>query len=334
MLEPKICVVIVNWNGEKILDKCLMSIINQSYKNYDVILVDNGSLDSSLKIATKYRDLEIIKLKENYGFARANNIGIKSAFQKYDSKYICTLNNDTIADSNFLQELVKIALKDIKIGSVQAKLLFPDGLIQSAGLLFYNDLCGPDKKGISRGFMEFGSKYNTAIEVFAATAGAALYKREMLEKIGLFDEDFFAYAEDLDLGLRARLAGWKSHYAPLAKVIHFHSQTGKASSSFKAYHIRRNTNYAAIKNLPILFLLKYFFSNGLNVSKLLFKINKDNTSINSLVEKTGYFGFMKLSKNIIIDSFKNFSSIMKKRRLIQKNRIISSKEFSLLTRFK
>jgi len=334
MLKPKVSVIIVNFDGEKFLNKCLKSIFNQSYKNYDVILVDNGSTDNSIRIASSFKNLKIIKLKYNSGFCKANNIGIRFALKDIRTEYICTLNNDTIPDYFFLSEIVVSAIQDNKIGSVQAKIIFPNGKIQSAGLLYFEDLTGPDQKGLSRGFNEEEIRYNKPKEIFAPTAAAALYSSAMLKQIGFFDENYFAYAEDLDLGLRARIFGWKSYYSPNAKVMHFHSQTGKVASIFKAYHIKRNTNFTAIKNLPFLQLSKYFFSLSLNSIKLLSKTKKDKTSIGKLTKKIGHIGIIKISGKIIIDTIKHCPKLIKQRRYIQKYKVISNKEINLLRNFK
>lgn len=330
-MNSKIAVIIVNFNGRKLLYDCLGSTYNQTYPSYKIIMVDNGSIDGSVEfVKENFPKTKIIKLKINTGFAQGMNIGICEAFKDKAVKYICTLNNDTKAGQNFLEEMIRVIEFDQQIGSVQAKLLFPDGFIQSAGLLLKKDLFGPDASGISRGFWESGEKYNKPEEIFAPSPAAALYRREMLEEIGLFDEDFFAYAEDLDLGLRARLFGWKSYFAPQAQVIHFHSQTGKAASEFKAYHIRRNTNFTAIKNLPLGFLLKFIFLTPLNYIKLLFKSRNKDSSAGRLSSNIGFLGVMKVFARIHFDTIKFLPKMLKKRRQILKNKKISNKELKLL----
>ena len=330
MSEDKVSVIIVSWNGEKFLKTCLESIYNQTYQNYEVILVDNNSHDGSLRIAQQYSLLKIVKPNNNTGFARGNNIGIKEAFKSKEVKYICTLNNDTKVASNFLEELVKIIKKGEDIGSVQPLLIFSGGLIQSAGLMLPQNLLGVDAQGLSRGFKKSEDSYDKIEEIFAPTAAAALYKREMLEKIGLFDEDFFCYGEDLDLGLRARLVGWRAYFTPRTKVIHFHSQTKGAASGFKAYYIRRNTNLTAFKNLPLLFYLKYIVYAGINYLKLMGNVKNTNTSTGKLTRKLKLFGMLKLVIKINFGTMKYLPRMWSKRKNILKTRKISNRQLSEL----
>ncbi len=242
-MPPDITVIIVNLNGERFLADCLESLSAQSFRNFEAMVVDNGSSDGSIELMKKeFKWVKIIPLKENTGFARGNNIGIEAS----SSKYIATLNNDTIADSRWLEALHEAAEADSAVGMVASKILLGrEGReIDSVGMLIYPDGMSRQR---GRGQIDIG-QFDRVEEVLFPSACAALYRREMLEEIGYFDENFFSYCEDADLGLRARLAGWKAVSASKAVVRHLYSQTGGGYSKFKAYYVERNHLWVLLKD--------------------------------------------------------------------------------------
>lgn len=251
-MRHKVSIIILNWNGRKYLAGCLSSVLAQTYPHYEVVLVDNASTDGSVELVTqKFPTVRIIRNDVNLGFAAGNNQAIKVT----SGEYAATLNNDTKVDPDWLAELVKAIQTDARAGMAASKMLFQarPQVIDSAGLapdlagIAWNWRSGEDDQG---GF--------EPREVFGPCAGAALYRREMLDQIGLFDEDFFAYLEDADLAWRARLAGWKCLYVPTAKVYHVHSATGVEGSAFKSYLLGRNKLWIIIKNYPLPELLLYW----------------------------------------------------------------------------
>jgi GT2 family glycosyltransferase len=290
----KVAIIIVNWNGLKFLKDCLSSVYNQTYQNFDVYFVDNGSRDDSIKfVRENFPKTNIIELKYNTGFAKGNNEGIKKALNNESAEYIVCLNNDTIVNREWLQELVKTAEKDYQIGAVSSKAYFDDRItIQNAGLEFHKSIQTNKKGGISIGFgltdKEAPELINDA-DIFAPSGVAPLYKREVLEKLlkrdgEFFDEDFFAYVEDLDLGFRIRSIGYKCFLSANAMLIHLHSKTGGVASPFKSYYCERNVILTAIKNLPIKELLIFPFRNiGLKFSYL----KNGNDSVKHLKSKHG-----------------------------------------------
>ncbi len=180
----------------------------------------------------------------NFGFAAANNLAIRAT----RAPYIATLNNDTQVEADWLSELVRGITSDSKVGMVASKILYmqPPHLIDSAGV------------GVSRAGLAW-NRYNGAqenplevepYEVFGPSAAAALYRREMLDEVGLFDEAYFAYYEDTDLAWRARLMGWRCLYVPTARVYHAHSATSRHGSPFKRYLLSRNLLWTVVKNYP------------------------------------------------------------------------------------
>jgi len=247
-MPPRVSIIILNWNGLSYTLGCLESLKKITYADYEVIVVDNGSEGDDVRaLKDKYEGyIHIIENDRNYGFAKGNNIGIKYAVENFDPQYLMLLNNDTIVDPEFLTELIRVAESDDRIGSCQSKILSLEDprTIDAVGLWF----C----KGIIPVQIGYGKRdegqYDHICEVFGACACSALYRREMFDQVGLFDEDFFAYIEDVDLAWRARLFGWKCLYIPTSLVYHSHSATG---ASIKQYFISRNITFYMFKNAPL-----------------------------------------------------------------------------------
>ena len=239
-----ISVIIVNYNGRHFLEACLFSLISQIFQDFEIIFVDNGSVDDSVEyVRQKYPSVLIIENKENHGFAGGNNEGVRVA----RGDYILTLNNDTIADPEFIEHLVKAMERDDTIGMCAAKMRFPDGRINSTGICISRSGAAWDR-GM---FTQDAGQFSIPEEVFGPCAGAALYRKKMLDEIGLFDEDFFLFIEDVDLAFRARLAGWKCMYVPSARVIHVHGGTAGYKSNISIYYGNRNIVWYVLKNFPI-----------------------------------------------------------------------------------
>lgn len=253
----RISVIIVNWNGERFLKPCLDSVLGQSYDGLEVIVVDNGSTDGSVDLIQKnYTQVIIIENGENLGFAEANNIGI----EKSSCDYILALNNDTVLDEDFFESLIKsIEKSDGKTAMWAPKILSINDkeTIDSVGGLLVSR-CGI-AKGRGRNEKDIG-QFDKA-DAFIPSGCAALYKKSMLDKIGLFDKDFFAYCEDTDLGLRAVRAGYKTINVPGAVVYHHYSGTTGKYSLKKAFLIERNHLWVVAKNFSLINVLLLPFYN-------------------------------------------------------------------------
>lgn len=250
MSLPLVSVIVVNWNGRDYLMECLESLRSQTFIDFEIIVVDNGSTDGSVEmIRSHFPDCLIIQNTCNYGFARGNNQGIEKA----KGEYIALLNNDAQADCLWLEELVKAAEEDRRAGMLASKIYLQGSskVIDNVGHLIYRD-------GLNRGRgrleVDHG-QFDKKEEVLFPSGCAALYRRAMLEEVGLFDEDFFAYGDDTDLGLKGRLAGWKCVYVPGAVVHHRYSQSSGSYSPMKAFYVERNRVWIAIKYFPLSLLM-------------------------------------------------------------------------------
>ncbi len=247
MTQPLISVVIVNWNGKHLLTECLDSLLAQDVRDVEIVLVDNGSQDGSVEfVRERYPAVHVVNLPENLGFAGGNNAGIRVA----RGRFIALLNNDTRVDHAWLADLLAEAGASPRtIGMWACKILSYDNpdVIDNVGLLLY-----PDGLGRGKGRLEKDQgQYDLPDEALCPSGCAGLFRREMLDEIGLFDEEFFAYADDVDIGLRARLAGWGCRYVPSARVYHKYSSSSSAYSPLKAFLVERNRIWVLLKYYPL-----------------------------------------------------------------------------------
>jgi GT2 family glycosyltransferase len=318
--SPLISVVILNWNGQQVVEKCLKSLQEQTYDPLELIVVDNASTDGSAELVKKgFPDVKVIVNKTNLGFGGGNNVGIRAS----QGKYIMMLNNDTSLDAKCIEELKGSLEKDRSYGVCASKILleYEDNLIDAAGIV----VC-PDGLAIGRGRLEKGDRYDEEVEVFFASDCACLYRREMLEDIGLYDEDFFAYADETDMGWRAQLAGWKCIYNPKAVVYHFHSASSGTYSPFKAYLVERNRIWVAIKSFPISLLI---FGQFYTFWRYVLQAYGAFTGKGAVGRFTGDFSKTELIKILIkvyLSIWKSLPLMIRKRRAIQKRKRISNKE--------
>jgi GT2 family glycosyltransferase len=243
--SPIVSVIVVNWNGRHLLGPCLDALQRQTYRDFEIILVDNGSTDGSPEwIAEHYPTVRLVRNKRNLGFAEGNNCGFAVA----QGEFLALVNNDTEAEPGFLQALVEAVRQDNRVGAVAGVLVFahrPE-VVASAGLRVGWDGVAIDAyAGRPRAALP-----PAPVEVFGASGGAALYRRRMIEEIGPFLPAYFFYLEDADLAWRARLAGWRCLLAPQAVVRHVYSATAGQGSPFKSFHLARNRWLVLFLNLP------------------------------------------------------------------------------------
>ncbi|MCM1038893.1 MAG: glycosyltransferase family 2 protein [Ruminococcus sp.] len=238
----KTTVIIPNYNGIEYLENCLRSLEKEEAH---IIVVDNASTDGSFEmIAGKFPAVRTIRMKENTGFCRAVNAGIAVS----TTKYVIFLNNDTIVEEGFVQELEQVMEQDKKLFSASAKMISMQDKekIDDAGDLY----CALGWAfAIGKGKPE--KKYTKSYRIFASCGGASIYRRSVFKQIGALDENHFAYLEDIDLGYRARIYGYHSLFVPAARVYHAGSAaSGSRYNTFKTDLASRNSIYLIYKNMP------------------------------------------------------------------------------------
>ena len=240
-----VSIIIPSFNGQHLLAECIPALMNQTYLDFDVYVVDNGSTDDSVTwLRHAYPQVHIIENEVNKGFATAVNQGIRSS----NTPYVCTLNNDVVVEAEWIENLVKVVDENPDVGMCASKLLFyhKTSVINSSGICV-------DRAGIvwdREGGADESQRPQNTLSVFGPCAGAALYRREMLDQIGLFDEEYFAYFEDVDLAWRARASGWRCAYVDSAKGYHHHSSTSVNGSRFKNFQLGNNKVRLILKNYP------------------------------------------------------------------------------------
>lgn len=244
----KLAVVIPNWNGEDIISQCLDSLFAQSVA-CTIIVVDNGSIDESATIISKkYPDVILLKQPKNLGFAGGVNVGIRYAID-HGFDYVGLLNNDAVADKRWLEHLVGTLTKTKKhlgavmatVASLDKKMLDGTGEVYTSWGIHYPRGRGEKPEG----------QYDTALSIFGASGNASLYNVKALNDVGLFDNDFFAYYEDVDLSWRMQLRGWKIEYVPDAVVYHKTSTTSSRLKGFATYQTMKNIPWVLWKNVPL-----------------------------------------------------------------------------------
>jgi len=243
---PFFSVVILNWNGRHLLEECLDSVLAQTYRDFETIVVDNGSTDGSAGWLKEggAQGVRLVELPSNLGFAGGNNAGIRGA----RGRFVILLNNDTTVDPGWLFALHAAANRHPGAGMFTPRILnyYRRDEIDNTGLVIYPD-------GLARGRHRLerdDGRFEEEGESLCPSGCAGVYKKEMLDEIGLLDESFFAYGEDVDLGLRARWAGWTCFYVPAAVVYHKYSATTGAYSPDKVFLVERNRFWILTKNFP------------------------------------------------------------------------------------
>jgi GT2 family glycosyltransferase len=246
--EPLVTIAIPTLTASPVLRECLFALERQTCRNFEAVIVDNSGKGLVREMAEAWHGVTVIENDWNRGFGAAVN----QAFRRSKSAYLATLNDDAIPDPGWLEALLRTMESRPDAGMCASAIRLAGGeQLDSAGMLISSD--GTSKQ---RGNLQPPTRYCAPEEVLCPSGCAALYRREMLETIGLFDEDFFLYCEDTDLGLRGRWAGWPCLYAPDAGVEHRYSQTAGADSWVKAYYVERNRLFVLLKNFPMRLLVR------------------------------------------------------------------------------
>ncbi len=303
MSKNLLTVIIVNWNGREMLSKCLQALGKQVFRRFSVIVADNGSTDGSVEwVRQEYPQVEVIALSQNLGFSAANNIALK----KVRTPYAALLNNDAFPHPLWAEKMIAAMEANPEAGFAASKLLFADHpeAIDRAGDSY--TLAGA---GLLRGRGNSAAGYGKAEWVFGACAAAALYRTQMLQHIGLFDEDFFLLYEDVDLSFRAQLRGYKCLYVPEAVVFHKGSGSIGHDSPVSVYYAHRNLEWVYLQNMPSLLLLKTLpYHVFYNILALLYFV---------------FAGRLRDYLKAKRDAFRGVRKALSKRRIIQHQRCVN-----------
>jgi GT2 family glycosyltransferase len=241
---PRVSVVIPTWDGAELLRAALTSLKAQTFEDFETVVVDNGSRDHTVAmLAEQFPEVTVVRFPENRGFAPAVNAGVRAA----RGEIVALLNNDAEAEPGWLAALVAALDRRPGAGSVASKMLnaFDPGRIDAAW-----DAMGLAPYNVGRGEPD-GPQFNAGREVLSACAGAAAYRRALFDRVGLFDEDFFAWFEDVELGIRGQLAGFRCWYEPTAVVRHRFSATAARMPERKIFLLIRNNLILFFQTMPL-----------------------------------------------------------------------------------
>lgn len=318
-MEPIVSIIIVNFCGKQLLETCLKSISNTSFKNYEIIVVDNNSNDGSVEfVKAHYPHIQVITLNKNYGFAAPNNIASKVAI----GKYLVFLNNDTIVTPNWLSELLNAMKKDKTIVIGQSLLIQPNGKVDSSGD-FIDD--------IGRAY----SNHNVPKEIqniLSARAACMMVRKDAFLDLEGFDESYFASFEDVELGWKAWLWGYKVVIVPSSVVYHTVGQTIQQISKTIAFHGTKNNIVLRLTNFDFYDSIKSILLMGIIIlTKKIFGI--------SLIENMDQRFKIPDLRTLIKACFwilKNTKNISKKRKKLKSRKVRTNNELrkmGLITKF-
>lgn len=304
LIPNKVTVIIVNWNGEAFLARCLVALSTQTLKPHEIILIDNASSDYSLHIVRQFPSVKLISHSENEGFARGNNIALSSV----QTEWVALINPDAFADPHWLEQLLIAANNNPEFDFFSSKLLnaLDASILDGEGDAYH--ISGRVRR-LGRGLPTVAGKV-VCEEVFSPCAAAALYRSKILFEVGGFDEEYFCYVEDVDLGFRLRLAGYRCLYVPDSVAHHIGcGTTGGSRSNFSLYHGHRNLVWTFVKNMPgILFWTLLPLHILMNLASVAWFTQQGHGEVILRAKR---------------DALKGLPRMWRKRQLIQRNRATS-----------
>ena len=305
-LSDKVSIVIINWNGECFLEQCLVALMTQTVKPHEIILMDNASSDGSVEIVRRFPSVRLLLPGQNTGFARGNNIAIEAASS--ESEWIALMNPDAFAEPLWLEELLSAAKRNPAFDVFGSKLVnaAAPSVLDGVGDIYHvSGLVWRIAHGLP-----LSDATESECEIFSACAAAALYRRSALRELGGFDEDYFCYVEDVDLGFRFRLAGRRCLFVPKSVARHVGSgTTGGQHSDFALYHGHRNLVWTFVKDMPgLLFWLLLPLHLVLNLVSIIWFAFRGQGRVILRAKRDALLGLPKM---------------WRKRKQIQKSRIAS-----------
>lgn len=305
-MSTKVSVIVVNWNGGEFIERCLAALMAQTVSPHEIILVDNASSDGSIESVRQFPAVRLMALDQNTGFARGNNLAIDES--SAESEWIALMNPDAFAEPNWLESLLVAAESNPNFDVFGSKLLNAANptVLDGAGDAYH--MSGLVWR-MGHGLPVSNFRDNDR-EVFSPCAAAAMYRRSALREIGGFDEDYFCYVEDVDIGFRLRLAGFRCLYVPKSVAHHVGSgTTGGQHSDFATYHGHRNLVWTFVKDMPgILFWLLLPLHVALNLVSIIWFVSQGRGGVILRAKRDALLGLPKM---------------WRKRRHIQKSRIAS-----------
>jgi GT2 family glycosyltransferase len=325
---PLFSVIILNWNGKHLLEECLSSIRSQTFRDFETIVVDNGSTDGSVPWVDERwaESVSTVALPSNLGFAGGNNAGIR--FSR--GRYVILLNNDTAVDPGWLAAMDDAVRRHPDAGMFTPKILnyYRRDEIDNTGHLIYPD-------GLARGrdrLEKDDGRFDEEGEVLSASGCAGCYSRRMLEEIGLLDDAFFSYGEDVDLGLRGRWAGYPCIYVPSAVVYHKYSATFGTYSPQKAFLAERNRLWLLFKNFPVVDILLSPFHTVLRYSLHLKGAITGKGASGSFAREYSVAALLWITLKAEMAALLGLPGILRKRRECKIRRRVGAQEFRRLLR--
>jgi GT2 family glycosyltransferase len=319
MQERRVAAIVVNYNGGEHVLECLRSLQKQTVR-LEIVVVDNCSSDDSpAKIRQLFPDVRLIESPINGGWGIGCNQGIEAT----DSTYIALVNNDAYLDERCIEEMVRGIEADPKYGACASKILLwqDHDRIEVAGLVMY-----PDGTAVGRGRLQSAKLYGDVEEVFCANDCCCLYRRKMIDHIGLYDPDFFMYCDETDIGWRHQLAGWRCIYNPSAVAYHAHSAAAGDYSDFKAYHVERNRLFLVMKYFPWPAMLKAF---PLSFYRYLtqWRLSRGGTgALAKYREQSSLWHGLKILMRAHFDALRKAPTMFARRRAYRKDRVMTARE--------
>ncbi len=317
-------ILILNFNGYWLIRDCLLHIEKQTFSDYEVIVVDNGSTDGSVDFLRRYvsgkKNYKLILLNENKGYTGGNNIG----FKHVEGKYILLLNNDAFVKEDFLMRAYQHIKENNEYQMFATKVLRWDdpNVIDKVGHLIY-----PDGLNRGRGHLQRDEgQFDEVEEILWPDGSAAIYSRELIQDVGGFDEVFFAYGDDADLGMRSRLLGYKAQYLPFCISLHKHSSTAGRFSPLKIMLVERNRLFLLVKNFPLKKVLISPYYTFIRYAYNFYGLLKNRGSAGEFKRENGSFKLFFALLKAYVSFLKNLPHILSERRKIQKSRKLSTRE--------
>jgi GT2 family glycosyltransferase len=317
-----VTVVIPTLAADHRLRECIDSLARQTRSDFEVIVVDNSGGGQAQEQAAG-SGVRIIENDRNVGFGTAVNQGIRAS----SARYVATVNDDAVACPEWLDALVRAIEVRPDVGMCASQVrLFGEGVLDSAGMLICRDASSRQ-----RGHLRPPEDFPETEEVLLPSGSAALYRRRMLEETGLFDDDFFLYCEDTDLGLRARRAGWKCLYVPSAVVEHHYSHSSGGASPLKAYYVERNRLFVLVKNFPAARVLLAPLVTAVRYAWHAWFLRQGRGTAAKFRQQghsTLHMGWLVIKAHLEV--LRNWGSLMRKRRAIRESAKITDRVFRRL----